>query len=296
MMDADAILNVLDAAGSTDPTGERVEVGSQDPVDEADFIQTEIDRWLAGIIERNWETVERQSRSPDFDFESALSQMLSGLGAADHDIAACLRTPDHPTDPNQWSAADKEALAVELRERTKPILLVANKADIAPEGNIERLREAADVVIPTSADGELALRRGVQAGLVEYDPGDEEFTVSDDVSDQQREGLEQVRTVIDEWGGTGVQQALDTVVYDVLDYLTAYPVENETKWTDSKGRMLHDAFLLPTGSTPLDLAYAVHSDIGEGYLHAVDAREGRRIGEDHELDEGDVIKIVSTAN
>ena len=44
------------------------------------------------------------------------------------------------------------------------------------------------------------------------------------------------------------------------------------------------------------LAYAVHSDIGDGYLHAVDARAGRRIGEDHELEEGDVTKIVSTAS
>jgi (p)ppGpp synthase/HD superfamily hydrolase len=59
--------------------------------------------------------------------------------------------------------------------------------------------------------------------------------------------------------------------------------------------MLPDAHLLSTGATPLDLAYAVHSDIGEGYLHAVDARAQRRISEDHELEEGDVVKIVSTA-
>jgi ribosome-binding ATPase YchF (GTP1/OBG family) len=98
-----------------------------------------------------------------------------------------------------------------------------------------------------------------------------------------------------QFGGTGVQAALDTVVYDVLDRITVYPVENETNWTDGQGTVLPDAFLLRQGSTPKDLAYAVHSDIGEGYLHAVDAREKRRIGEDHELEAGDVIKIVSTA-
>jgi len=78
--------------------------------------------------------------------------------------------------------------------------------------------------------------------------------------------------------------------------VTAYPVENETKWTDGTGETLPDAFLLPRGSTPKDLAYAVHTDIGEGYLHAVDARSKRRIAEDYELEEGDVIKIVSTAS
>jgi (p)ppGpp synthase/HD superfamily hydrolase len=59
---------------------------------------------------------------------------------------------------------------------------------------------------------------------------------------------------------------------------------------------LPDAVLLRPDATPTDLAYAVHSDIGDGYLHAVDARENRRIGEDHELSEGDVVKVVSTAN
>ncbi|MEF8820658.1 MAG: redox-regulated ATPase YchF [Halovenus sp.] len=296
LTDADAILHVVDASGGTNEEGEPVEVGEHDPVEDLDFIEEEMDRWIASIVERNWESVERQSRSPGFDIDDALGEMLTGVGATEADIALVLRNIAYPDDPREWTDELKRSLASDLREQTKPLIVVANKADIAPEGNIDRLREAADVVIPTSADGELALRRGAQAGLVDYDPGDTEFTVSDDVSDQQREGLEQVRNVIEDWGGTGVQQALDTVVYDVLDHLTAYPVENETKWTDSKGRMLPDAHLLPTGSTPLDLAYAVHSDIGEGYLHAVDARENRRIGEDHELEEGDVIKIVSTAN
>ena len=116
------------------------------------------------------------------------------------------------------------------------------------------------------------------------------------MSEGQREGLERIREVMAEHGATGVQEALNTAVYDVLDRITAYPVQNETHWTDGQGNVLPDAFLLPNGSTPNDLAYAVHSDIGEGYLHAVDARADRRIAEDHELEEGDVVKIVSTAN
>jgi ribosome-binding ATPase YchF (GTP1/OBG family) len=296
LTDADGILHVVDAAGSTDEEGEPVEVGEHDPVEDLDFIEQEMDRWLASIIERNWETIERQSRSPDFDIDDALSEMLTGVGATVADIALVLRNTEYPDDPREWGDDHRRELARELRAQTKPMIVVANKADIAPEGNIERLREAAEHVIPVSADGELALRRGAEAGVVEYDPGDDEFAISGDVSDQQREGLEQIRTVTEQWGGTGVQRALNTVVYDILDQITTYPVENETKWIDGKSRMLPDAHLLPSGSTPLDLAYAVHSDIGESYLHAVDARENRRISEDHELEEGDVVKIVSTAN
>ena len=298
LMDADAILNVLDASGGTNEEGEPVEVGTHDPVDEADFIESEIDAWLAGIVERNWESVERQSRSPDFDLEDALTEMLSGLGASEADVAACIRALDYPEDPIQWSDDDRERLARELRERTKPLLLVANKADVAPEGNLDRLREAeADKpVVPATADGELALRKGAEAGLLRYDPGDPDFDVVGDVSEGQRKGLEQIREVMAEFGGTGVQAALDGAVYDLLDVITVYPVQNETRWTDGQGNVLPDAFLLPRGSTPRDLAYAVHTDIGEGYLHAVNARTDRRIGDDFELSEGDVIKIVSTAN
>jgi hypothetical protein len=295
LTNADVILNVVDASGGTNAEGEPVEVGSHDPLEDVDFIEREMDLWLAGIVDRNWESVERKSRSPDFDIEDALTDMLTGFGATEAEVAVTLRELEYPDDPMQWTDADREALASDLRARTKPIVLVANKIDAAPPEHVERLRETDRAVVPTTADGELALRKGAEAGIVAYDPGDPDFEIVGDVSSAQQQGLEQIRTVMTEYGGTGVQQAIDTAVYDVLDHFTAFPVQNETRWTDGTGNVLPDAFLLPRGSTPKDLAYAVHSDIGDGYLHAVDARAGRRIGESHELDEGDVVKIVSTA-
>jgi len=113
------------------------------------------------------------------------------------------------------------------------------------------------------------------------------------VSDQQQSGLERIRDVMAEYGGTGVQGAMDTAAYDLLDRITAFPVQNDTKWTDGQGNVLPDAHLLQRGSTPKDLAYAVHSDIGDGYTHAVDARANRRISDETELEEGAVIKIIS---
>jgi ribosome-binding ATPase YchF (GTP1/OBG family) len=292
---ADAILHVVDASGGTDTEGEPVEVGEHDPVEDIAFVEEEMDRWLASILTRNWETVERQSRSPDFDIDEALTETLTGVGATTADVAAVLRAVDYPEDPLAWDDADRHRLASELRARTLPIIVVANKADVAPRENLDRLGEAADTVVPATAEGELALRRAAESGVLTYDPGDPDFEIVGEVSHSQAEGLERIRGVMADWGSTGVQRALDTVVYDVLDHITAYPVENETRWTDGQGTVLPDAHLLPAGSTPLDLAYAVHSDIGEGYLYAVDAREGRRIGEDHELAEGDVVKIESTA-
>ncbi|WP_144902890.1 redox-regulated ATPase YchF [Halobellus captivus] len=295
LTDADVILAVVDAAGGTNAEGEPVEVGTYDPVEEADFVEEELEQWLVGIIERNWESVVRKSRSPDFDIDEALTEMLTGFGATEYDVAASLRALDYPDDPQQWTDEDKERLARDIRERTKPIVLVANKADVAPPENLERLRNSDKPVIATTADGELALRTAAEAGVIDYLPGDEDFDVLGEVSDEQKQGLETIRSVLTEHGGTGVQQAINTAVYDVLDMVTSYPVQNETRWTDGTGETLPDAFLLPRGSTPKDLAFSVHSDIGEGYLHAVDARSKRRIAEDYELEEGDVVKIVSTA-
>ena len=296
LTNADVILHVVDASGGTDAEGEPVEVGDHDPVEDLQFVEEEMDLWLASIVERNWESVERASRSPDFDIDEELTEMLTGVGATELDVARTLRAVEYPEDPIQWTDEHRETLAGEIRARSKPIVVVANKADVAPPENLQALKERNEATIPVTADGELALRRAAEAGAVDYDPGDPDFEVVAEVSDQQREGLERIREVVAEHGGTGVQEALDTAVYDVLDHLTVYPVQDETGWTDGQGTVLPDAFLLPDGSTPRDLAYTVHSDIGEGYLHAVNARDGMRISDEQELEEGDVIKVVSTAN
>ncbi|MFB6155983.1 MAG: redox-regulated ATPase YchF [Haloferacaceae archaeon] len=295
LSNADAIVNVVDASGGTDAEGEPVEVGTYDPVEEVDFIEAEMNQWLAGIVSRNWESVVRKSRSPDFDIDDELAELLTGFGASEAEVAASLRSLEYPEDPKQWTDDQRAALARDIRERTKPILLVANKVDVAPEENIARLRQTDKPVIPATADGELALRQGAEAGLLRYDPGDDDFDILGEVSDSQRSGLEQIRDVVETYGGTGVQQAIDYAVYELLGRVTVYPVQNESKWTDGQGRMLPDAFLLPEGSTPRDLAFRIHTDIGEGYLHAVDAKSTRRISDQYRMEEGDVIKIVSTA-
>ena len=295
LTNADAIINVVDAAGTTNEKGEPVEAGSHDPIEDVDFIENEMDMWLAGIVTDNWESIERRSRSPDFDLDEMLTEMLTGFGATEADVSAVLRAFEYPTDPLQWEDDEYETLARELRAQTKPMLLAANKIDEASEETVTRLLDLERIVIPTTADGELALRRATEAGLVEYDPGDEEFTIVGDLNDQQRAGLEQIREVVSEYGGTGVQGSLNAAAYDLLDHITVFPVQDQSKWTDGQGNVLPDAFLLPQGSTPRDLAYAVHSDIGDGYLHAVNARTGRDVSDSYELEEGDVIKIVSTA-
>ena len=50
---------------------------------------------------------------------------------------------------------------------------------------------------------------------------------------------------------------------------------------------------MPKGSTALDLAYKVHSDIGDKFIGAIDARTKKRVSADYELKDGDILSIQS---
>ena len=292
---AEAIVTVIDAAGATTAEGEPVAVGTTDPLEEVAFIEEELEAWMAQIIADNWTSVRRSARAPGFDLDGALADVLSGLGITDHVITAVLREAEYPTQVDAWGDAEFTMLAAAVRERAKPIVVCANKVDIAPAETVAALEDETDAVM-TAAIAERTLRRGVDAGVLDYRPGDDGFQVTQDLDEQQRAGLDAIAELLSRYGSTGVQATIDRAVYDRLELITVYPVQNETRWTDASGQMLPDALLLPVGATPRDLAYAVHSDIGDGYLHAVDARTQRRIGEATTLEEGAVIKIVSTAD
>jgi ribosome-binding ATPase YchF (GTP1/OBG family) len=198
-------------------------------------------------------------------------------------------------------------LASHLIKRSKKMVIAANKADIAPEENIRKLKEFEgkgegkeeekneEVVIPCSAEAELALRTAAKNEFIKYLPGDTDFAIAHEVTEKQRRGLERIRKLIQAYSGTGVQAIINRVVFDLLDYVVAYPVEDEHKFSDASGRILPDAFLLKNGSTARDLAFSIHSDIGKGFLYAIDARTKRRLGEKYALRSNDIIRVVYTS-
>ena len=51
------------------------------------------------------------------------------------------------------------------------------------------------------------------------------------------------------------------------------------------------AFVVPNNIEAKQLAYKVHSDLGDGFIKAVDGRSRRVVGADHECSDSDVIKI-----
>jgi len=294
LREASAIVHVVDASGSTDGEGNPVGVGEHDPVEDVSLLERELTYWMLQILMRGWERLSRRIQAEHANIGHSIADQLSGLGVREQDVRAGMHALGlSPDKPGSWSEQELLALCDHLRSVSKPMLVAANKMDVAPEENIGRLEELDYIVVPTCAEAEMVLRMADKAELVDYVPGDKEFRITGTPTPAQLKALEKVRALMEQFGSTGVQECLNRAVLELLGLIVVYPVEDEAKWTDKDGRMLPDAFLMPRGSTAHDLAYEVHTDFGEGFLYALDGRTGRRLGEKYELKHGDVLKIVA---
>ena len=174
------------------------------------------------------------------------------------------------------------------------MIIAANKADLC--NDLDILQKITDDVIPCSAETELLLRKATKIGIVNYSPGDNSFTIPDgkEIAPPQQKALNLVNDVLSKITTTGIQKILNKAVFDSLNFIVVYPVEDETKLTNKDGIILPDTKLLPQDSTAKDLAFLIHADIAKGFLHAIDCKTKQRISGDQKLKNGDVIKIVST--
>jgi hypothetical protein len=291
---SEVIINVVDASGSTDIEGNVLGASSHDPLQDIAMLESEIALWIAGILEKNWHRLAKKAQL-DRNICHVIAAQLAGLAIDEQHVKhAALRLGLLSKQPETWGHDDIANLSRELRTSAKPIIIAANKKDIAPLKNIERIAEAYKDAVATSGEAELALRLAQQKGLVDYVPGDTHFVILAPLNQQQKTALERLQEFIKK-EGTGVQACLNRAVFDVLRYIVVYPVEDEHHWSDKEGRVLPDAFLLKKGQNVKDLAFKVHSDIGCGFLYAIDARTKMRLGEHHKLQDGDIIKIVSTS-
>jgi ribosome-binding ATPase YchF (GTP1/OBG family) len=193
-----------------------------------------------------------------------------------------------------WTALDLDNFVKALRKKTKPMLIAANKADLCKDLSIlDKIKERS---VACSAEAELLLKKATKAGLITYMPGDSKFVINNNVkiTDEQQRALDVVKTILEKLKSTGVQNILNTVVFDILKQIVVYPVEDETKLSNKNGEILPDAKLLPVSSTTKDLASSIHKDLEKGFLYAIDVKTKQRIGSDYTLKNGDVIKIVSS--
>jgi len=296
---ADALIHIVDASGGTDSEGRVCKPGEHDPLDDVRFLEHEITMWMANILKRDWpkiaRTVEAESKENLF---ALLEERLSGLAIKRNHISEAIRrTGLNADNPTTWSEDDFLTLVDTLRQISKPMLIAANKIDVpTTEENLERLQKLNYFVTPCCAEAELALRRATEKKLVDYRPGDCNFKTNkpEQLNQNQTRALETIREqILLKFGSTGVQKAINAAFFKLLSMITVYPVEDLEHLADHKGRVLPDAYLVPYGTTARQLAYIIHTELGESFIYATEAREKKRVGEDYTLKDRDVISIVS---
>ena len=300
LREADVLIHVIDISGGTNEKGEPVEKGSYDPGKDIEFLEKEIDMWYYSILKRGWDKFSKQIMQEKKEVHKELAKQLSALKVTEEMVKSCMKELGLSQNPSEWKEEDLMNLAFKLRRITKPMIIAANKIDVPGAYELflkvkERFKDV--TIIPCSAESELALREAAKSKLINYVPGESDFEIlkPEILNEKQKKALEFIKkNVLEKYGKTGVQEILNKAVFELLGYIVVYPVANETKLTDAEGNILPDAFLLPKGSTVIDLAYKIHSDIGEKFNCAIDVRTKKRLGKDYVLKNGDVIKIMTS--
>ncbi|MBI5226942.1 redox-regulated ATPase YchF [Candidatus Micrarchaeota archaeon] len=290
---ADILVHIVDASGSTNEVGERVPTGSYDPCNDVRFLEQELDFWIKGILDANWAKLVREGRL-NKENEDVITPQFSGLGMGRDIIAKVLKELRLEEKPlGDWTEEEKLALGKTLRKIGKPMIIAANKCDLSTGwDNYQKLKKTFPeyVVIPCSAEAEITLKGAAKANLIEYVPGDKEFKVTGHLNDGQSSALGIMKAVCDKYNGTGIQKCLNAAVFDFLHYIAIFPGGGNLQ--DSDGNILPDCFLLPRTTTALDFAFKLHSDIGKGFIKAIDYKTKQAVGKEHPLHHRDVIEIV----
>jgi len=298
---SDALLHIVDVSGSVDSSGKISEIGTGDPISDYADIEEELIMWYHKILEGNRDKISKLISSGNDKIES-LTELYRGIGVKKDHIKDTLKTLGlEDKNFDDFDVQDTKKFATHLRRISKPTLIVANKIDIeGADETFDRIRErySDSIVVPASADSELSLRRAEQKGLIKYSPGSEQFEIikPEDLNDKQKNALEFIKKgIMGEYMRTGVQFAINIAVFKLLKMNSIYPVANEEKLSDKKGRVLPDLILMKDGATVNDLANEIHSDLQKGLLYAKDLRYKLRLPLDYQLRDRDVISLISAS-
>ena len=296
---SDALLHIVDVSGSIDASGKIAEPGTGDPIADIADIEEEVIMWYLKLLEGNYDKISRSIHSSN-DVVSSITEIFRGIGVREDHVKYALSVNELQNIKfDDFNPENRRNFCWSLREISKPTLIVANKVNlpVATE-NFRRLREddKDSIIVPTSADAELTLRRAQARGLIKYLPGDERFEMTNQSSlnDKQKWALNFIRKdVLNEYMRTGVQFAINVAVFKLLRMNAVYPVADPTKMSDRSGNVLPDVYLMKTGSTVKDLAEDIHTDLAKGLLYAIDVRDGLRLPTSYHLKDRDILSIVS---
>ena len=288
--EADVILHVFDASGKVDSEGNpSLEYLPQ--WEDILSVEEELRSWMSTRIYRDWDKFARKADSSGDRIDRALHEKLGSYGISDQQTSLLVATLDLPKKLASWGPGEIDRLITEIFRKVKPIFRIGNRADLSSNEIMESLKKADTEVNFISGGYELLLEKAERSGVLESTG--EGWTISSKATEPQRKALSDMLNIYANGHCQYSRNVLGKIVFQNLGYRVVYPVSDETSWSDSKGNVLPDAILVPGGTTALELAFRVHTDIGRGFIRAIDCRTRMAIRKDHELSNGDVVRIVA---
>jgi ribosome-binding ATPase YchF (GTP1/OBG family) len=301
LIKADVLIHIVDISGSLDKTGKRIKMGENDPYEDILFLENEINLWFKQILERDdWTKFIKSYARERKKFIEELYKRLSGIKINRNQIISALKNSNlDEKDPSVWSDDDLLNFSMKLREISKPILILANKIDktIGMDNYIKLKNKIERKILPCSALAEFFLRNYHQEKKIEYLPGTDEFSIINEQNLSQKE-LEMLKNIRDKilkpLKNTGIQNALNFAVFNILNQICVYPISDINKFADNNDNVLPDAFLVKQGTLLRNFVRdKIHTDLADHFIFGIDARTKKRLGENYELKHNDVIKIVT---
>ena len=297
---ADVLIHIVDVSGSLDKMGKRIGEGKNDPLEDILFLENEIDLWFKQIIERqDWNKFLKSFLRQKGKIVDEFYNRLSGVKVKKVDILKAIQISGlDKKSPSSWTEDDVLNFSKKLREFSKPILIVANKIDkeISKE-NFEKLKERyKGALIPCSSLAEYYLRKYEKERIIDYIPGSNDFSIlqPEKLTQKELEALHNIKEkILNYYGSTGVQDALNFAVFNLAKQICVYPVADLNTYSDNNNNVLPDAILIDEGTKLKEFVKEkIHSDLAKKFMFGIDARTKKRLSEDYELKNNDVIKVV----
>lgn len=301
LIQADVLLHIVDISGSLDKSGNIVSMGKNDPYDDILFLENEINLWFKTIIEReDWNKFTKGIKTEKKIIVKGLYERLSGMKINKKQITLSIKNSNlDGKHPLSWTELDLLLFSEALRKISKPTLIVANKIDkkISEQNLIELKTKYNGTIIPCSALAELVLREYHEKKIIKYISGSIDFEINEKqkITPKELESLIKIKQkILEPFNGTGIQKVLNYVSNKIANQICIYPVSDINTLSDNKENVLPDAFLVKKGMRLRDFVRdKIHSDLAENFMFGIDAKTKKRLGENYELQDKDVIKIVT---
>ncbi|XP_061168004.1 uncharacterized protein LOC133176957 isoform X2 [Saccostrea echinata] len=251
LLDADVLIHIIDASGTTNEKGE--ETTDYDPANDVHWLKAELHQWIYQNVWSKWDNIVKRPQK--------LIDMFTGYHANKATIYAALHNAgineSELSKIKTWDSKVLHQIVDSFLNIRFPTLLVLNKADKESSTDIiSRLSaEFGDgYTIPVSAERECFLQRMVKEGQIKYDRGSDQITPLECPSTILTELKRIENDIFKRYRSTNVQNALCQAI-SLREPVYAFPVrcldsfQSIGKSHTEKGQILRDCIMLKPGTT-----------------------------------------------